>query len=99
MCPQYPPIDAGAHLIDYLFEIGPGQAGSMGEGPLSHSELRAWQENMGIELQPWESQLIRRLSSEYLSQLHKAADPDCKPPFGALYRAPNLSKKIDDALD
>lgn len=97
--PSYPPIDAGAHLITHLFEIGPGQPGSMGEVPLSHSELRAWQDNMGFDLEPWETQLLRRLSGEYLSQLHKAADSNCKPPFGGLYRAPNLSKKIDDALD
>lgn len=97
--PKYPPIDAGGHLITYLFEIGPGQPGSMGEVPLSHGELRAWQDNMGFDLEPWETQLLRRLSGEYLSQLHKARDSNCKPPFGGLYRAPNLSKKIDDALD
>ncbi|OFA05192.1 phage tail assembly chaperone [Duganella phyllosphaerae] len=99
MAPQYPPIDAGAHLIQYLFEVGPGQAGSMGVVPLSHGELRAWQDNMGLDLEPWETQLLRRLSGEYLGQLEKARDSNCKPPFGGLYRAPNLSKKIDDALD
>lgn len=97
--PSYPPIDAGEHLIEYLFEIGPTLPGAMGEVPITHVELRAWQENVGIDLQSWEAKLLHRLSSEYLGQLHKATDPACKPPFGQLYRAPNLSKKIDAALD
>lgn len=99
MPPSYPEIAAGAHLVGYLYEIGPTLSGGMGDIAITHTELRAWQDNVGIELQPWEVQLLRTLSAAYLDQLHKATDPNCKPPFGQLYRAPNLSKKIDDALD
>lgn len=71
----------------------------MGEVPITHGEIQAWQENMGIELLPWQVQLLRRLSIEHLSQAHLAKDGHCKPPYGQLYRAPNLDKKIDAALD
>ena len=97
--PQLPALDACAYLVDIFWEIGPTLSTGMGEVPISQSEIRAWQDNMGVELAPWQVQLMRRLSIEYLSQAHKATDPNCKPPFGQLYRAPNLSKKIDAALD
>ncbi len=44
-------------------------------------DLTAWQEVMGIELEPWEARLIRRLSSEYISQYHEAEKPDCPAPW------------------
>lgn len=97
--PQYPDPGPASYLLAHLWEIGPTEAAGAGEGPISQSEIRAWQENMGVELHPWEVSLLRRLSGEYLSQSQKSTNPACPPPFGALYRAPNLSKKIDSALD
>lgn len=96
--PRMPPLSVG-YLVDYLWEIGPTMAAGMGEAPITHGELLAWQENTGIELESWEARLLRRLSIEYLNQSHLATDPHCKPPFGQLYRNPNLDKKIDAALD
>jgi hypothetical protein len=71
-----------------------------GPVPITHLEIRAWQENSGIELTPWQSALLRRLSQEYIGQLQQAEDSNCKPPFGKLYKlnAKALSKAIDAAL-
>jgi hypothetical protein len=99
VAPQMPPPGAAGYLADILWEIGPTLALGMGEGPVTQSEIRAWQHNMDVQLQPWEVQLLRRLSQEYLAQAHQATDPGCKPPYGQLYRAPNLDSAIDDALD
>lgn len=92
--------EAGAqYLVNYLFEIGPTMPGAGGPVQITHGEIRAWQENAGIDLQPWEVRLLRRLSLDYLTESYGAAKPGAKPPFGELYRSPNLSKKVDSFLD
>lgn len=90
-----PDVDA-EYLIDYLFEIGPTMAGGMGEAPLSHGELAAWQANVGIDLQPWEVRFLRNLSIEYLSQAQKSDKPDCPPPYGTAERRALVGKKLDE---
>lgn len=77
-----PPIEAEAqYLIAYLFEIGPTLAAGMGNGPLTHSEIQAWQNNTGIELQPWEARFVKRLSNEYLNESQRAVARDCPAPW------------------
>ena len=75
-----PEIDA-PHLIDYLFEAGPTLISSMGEGPLTHSELHAWQRNTGITLQPWEARIMIRLSKDYLGEAQRAKARDAEAPW------------------
>lgn len=48
---------------------------------ITHTELRAWQENTGFELQSWQSRLLHRMSLEYLGEATKATDPKCVPPW------------------
>lgn len=78
--PEMPECDAD-YLASYLFEIGPSIAGAMGEGPLTHSEIRAWQNNTGIKLNAWESRMLKRLSHEYLSAAFNAKEPTCPAPW------------------
>lgn len=79
--PAMPPVDAGEHLIDYLFEVGPVQGGGMGPVPLSHTELAAWQDNTGICLSSWEARTLRAMSQQYLSESYRAKDAACPPPW------------------
>ena len=76
-----PPVEGAGHLAEYLFELGPTMAAGMGAGPVTHQEIRAWQLNAGIELTPWESRTIRRLSSDYLDELRKAEKRDRPAPW------------------
>lgn len=69
------------YLVGYLYEVGPAMAGGMGEVPLSHTELRSWQENTGIELESWEVRAMSRLSKEYLSESSKATKHDAPAPW------------------
>lgn len=78
--PPLPPTDA-PHLLNYLFDVGPTLASGMGEGPLTHSEIEAWQGNTGVELEPWEATFLRRLSIDYLSESHKAEKVDAPAPW------------------
>jgi hypothetical protein len=79
--PDLPDPGPAAHLIDYLFDMGPVMSGGMGPVPLSHSEIQAWQQNTGVELRAWEASTLRRLSIEYLSTSADARDPSCPAPF------------------
>jgi hypothetical protein len=97
--PQLPDPGPAGHLLEYLWEVGPTLAAGDGEAVITQGEIRAWQDNMGVDLAPWEVSLMRRLSQEFLAQLRASTDPNCKPPFGQLYKAPNIDKKIDAALD
>lgn len=96
--PDLPEISA-EYLIAYLWDAGPALPGAAGPVPLTHSELLAWQENTGIVLAPWETRMLRRLSADYISESGAATKPNAKPPFGELYRNPNLDKKLDAFLD
>lgn len=68
-----PDCDA-TYILDYLFELGM----SMGDAALSHSEIRAWMENTGIELASWEARAIKRLSEAYMSESHAARKIDAE---------------------
>lgn len=96
--PEVPSVDGGEYLIGYLFEVGPTMAGGMGEAPLSHGELRAWQDNTGIELHAWEARMLRALSLDYLAQAQKSEKRDCKPPYGPVWRRAMVAKKIDEVF-
>lgn len=97
--PSLPDPGPAGYLVEYLWEVGPTEPAGMGEAPVSHAQLAAWQANMGVELHAWEVQVLRRLSRDYVVQSHQAQDPACKPPFGELYRSPRVDEKIDAALD
>jgi len=80
--PELPPLDEGGkYLVDYLFEVGPVESGGLGAGPVTHRELYFWQLDIGLELDPWEIRMLRRLSIAYLQQHTKSVKGDCKPPW------------------
>lgn len=79
--PAMPPQPRAAHMLGWLFDAGPTQSGAMGDAPLGHAELAAWQANSGVVLQAWQASCLRRLSGEYLAQRQQAEQPDCPPPW------------------
>jgi hypothetical protein len=102
--PSYPTITACDYLIGYLYEAGPIMSGGMGDSPLSHSEIRAWQDNTGTVLTAWEARLLRRLSREYLHSSQQAEKPNCPAPWGDSRDAANIHqaemlRKIDVFLN
>lgn len=78
--PSLPTVDA-PHLLAYFWDVGPTQSGAMGEAPLSYTELLAWQTQAGLQLQPWEVSLLRRLSHDYLMAASAARAADCPAPY------------------
>ena len=74
--PEMPPVEMAGHLLRYLFEeVGPTMQGPAGPVPVSHQEIRAWQSLSCICLAPLEALFLRRLSAEYIAELHEAENP------------------------
>lgn len=76
-----PPVQAGHHLLGYLWEIGPTMPAGSGVGAITQQEIAAWQDNTGVCLQSWEARVLRSLSAQYLSAWHEAQEPDAPPPW------------------
>lgn len=97
---QMPTIEWGAYILAYLFEVGPTMPSGMGSGPLTFSEIEAWQRTVGIFLLPFEAQLLRRLSVEYFGESHAATKFDCPAPYGvSLQLVKSTQKEINRKLD
>lgn len=79
-------------LVSYLYEIGPAMSGGMGESPLTHGEIEAWQRNTGIVLDTWQVRTLKNLSHEYLAESQNATKPDAPAPW---LDAPYLTVPID----
>ncbi len=73
---EMPECDA-FYLIEYLFELGL----TLGEIAITHTELRAWMDNTGIDLSAWESRSIKNLSTAYLSGCHESRSVDSETPW------------------
>lgn len=99
--PPLPDKGAAGRVVDWLFEVGPTVPGGMGPAALTHSEILAWQRNVGIRLTPWEARMLRALSREYLSE-HLAADDPARPPpwvDPAGLMADHATNQLRDAFD
>lgn len=88
--PDMPDRGDAGYVVDLLWEVGPTMSGGMGEGPLTHGELYAYQQNTGIQLSEWEATTLRRLSLEYMNESHRATKRDCPAPW--------QSEEYEDAM-
>ncbi len=71
--PPLPPITA-QHVYDWLMQVGPVEAGGMGQVPISWATIHAWSALTFTRLSSWEARMLRRLSSDYLAEIHAAED-------------------------
>lgn len=72
---EAPDISGGQYLIEVLFTVGPVR----GEGPLYEEHLQAWERRRGVELAPWEADLVLDLSRSYLTEMHAAREWNALP--------------------
>ena len=75
-----PEIDTHQRVIQWLDEIGFYVAGANGPQVLPWVEIAAWSEMTQTAITPTEAALIRRLSSEYVSQYFRSSDPIAPDP-------------------
>mgnify|MGYP006895663923 CR=1 FL=1 len=74
---EAPAVKGGEYLLDILFKVGPVR----GEGPLYEEHLEAWERRRGIELHPWQADVLLEASQAYLSEMHAARDYNALPPW------------------
>jgi hypothetical protein len=88
------------YLVELFLEVGPALAGGFGAAPLTHAELRAWQDDIGIRLTPWEARALKRMSGEYVAELSKAEATDRPAPFvpDFRHRRREVARKIDEVF-
>ena len=96
--PDLPGVDGADYLLAYLWDVGPTLVAGMGIGPITHEEMRAWQSNTGVWLQPWEARILRKLSMDYIVQMRDAEKADCPPPWSAAARVVDRSSVTDRML-
>lgn len=87
------------YLLGYLYEMGPGMAGAMGEVPLSHGEIESWQRNTGIRLTPWEARTIRRLSIAHVEEAYAARKHDAPAPYAGEDGDPGMMLRAAEMRD
>ncbi len=75
----WPPLPVD-YIIDWLFEIGPSVAGSMGESAMTLGQINDDLAAIGIDADAWELRTLRRLSKAYVAQRHLSEDPKCLEP-------------------
>lgn len=68
-------------MVSYLFDIGPTTPNGMGDAPVGHLEIAAWQQNTGYVLDSWQAITLHKLSLAYLSESQRATKPDAEAPW------------------
>ena len=79
--PDMPPVEGAAYLLGYLFELGPTVTAGGYPGPIEWPHIDAWCNRIGIDLQPWESRMLRRLSHDYLAETYRAEKFGAQAPW------------------
>lgn len=80
--PAMPPISEHAgHLLGWWLDVGPTMAAGMGDAEITYSEIGAWSKLTGTPVEPWEAQLLRRLSGAYIQARNDGADSMAIPPW------------------
>lgn len=88
-------------MVEYWQILGRCSSGGMGPVPLSATEIRAWQEGMNKDLEPWEFSALIEMSRGYVSSLLDGEKPETPPPFGDPVREFDrdlVSKKVSNAF-
>lgn len=77
-----PELEAGLYLVDVLFKVGPIR----GEMPLLEADLEPWERRRGVELTPWQADMVLDMSKTYMSQMHAAREVSALSPWPKAHR-------------
>lgn len=100
MQPVLPPIKWAGHIVQYLFEFGPGR----GEGPIEAEHIPGIEHALEIKLKSWEKRLLLRLSKDFKAESYAATKPGAKPPWPEaekqwkVAQMRNIDRKLDEFL-
>ena len=65
---EFPPLNNGAYILQFLDELGYCRSGFNGLIPLDFTEINAYIQSTNTQLLPFEVLLLKKLSNIYVSQ-------------------------------
>lgn len=75
-----PEIESGGYLIECFFDVGPTQWSGDNEIRITWQELDAYSRSTKRLSEPWEFDVIIKMSQSYLEAKHEGKDPMCVAP-------------------
>ena len=79
--PDFPELPFRAYLVEWLMDVGPVMQGGMGPVALSHLEIRAWADNVGLRFDGDEPQWLQKMSAVYAGELSESSGKNTPQPF------------------
>ena len=79
--PEFPEIDFGLHLTEWLFSVGPTMRVGDSHGGVSNAEIAAWAKNGGMAFEGGDGLWLFQMSRAYSDELHRSSDKDTEAPF------------------
>jgi hypothetical protein len=79
--PSFPDIKQGKFILDLMSDIGWSKQGAMGLVPLDWVDIKAFSDLTGIIFTKDESILIKKLSENFVSQMHDSKYTDTYAPY------------------
>lgn len=79
--PEFPDVPMRAYLVEWLLDLGCVQQGGMSTSGLSHSEIRAWADNIGMKFRDNDAHILHRMSDAYAAELTASDDKDRAAPY------------------
>lgn len=76
-----PEIEHGQYLLDYAFEIGPSKATANGPAVIDWSDIKAWYDLLGVDLDTWELLVIREISKAFVAQYYQSEGSTIPSPY------------------
>lgn len=73
----------------------PGAAGAQ---RLTWQEIESWSRASATPLQPWEAEMIRNLSAEWVVEERRAEDPKAPAPYMARLTRAEVAARIDEVF-
>ena len=74
-------LEAGEYLLDMVQQLGPIRSTGMGLTIPDWQEVIAFASASGLDLEPWEYRLIRKMCSGYLREFNAGKEPLSIPPI------------------
>ena len=94
---EFPPIEHGAYILQYLEELGYCKSGFNGLVPLDFTEINAYMQSTSTELLPFEVLLLRKLSNAYVSQSYDK-DVNALPPYATVKKVGMSADAVKNAF-
>ena len=94
---EFPPIEHGAYILQYLEELGYCKSGFNGLVPLDFTEINAYMQSTNTELLPFEVLLLRKLSNAYVSQSYDK-DVNAVPPYATVKKVGMSADAVKNAF-